>query len=308
MERHVTVRSMFVSVFRAGLLLALPGMVAPLQAAQIPPAIEAMLEAVADRPEQLKIIADVARRTHPDAASEIGARVAVFEKARAEAREAKLAEQGLLDGWTGQGELGGSSSRGNTNVTGLSLGVTLGKTTRKATHNLRGQFDWQRNQNVVVRERVLASYEGNFNITPDLYSLSTLSYERDRFSGFTGRYSGSLGMGWRLATGPRLRMALEAGPALRQTAFTNGNEETSIAARGGMTARWTISPTLTLTENSSVYIDSFNTSFASLTSLTARINGALSARASLQINTESNPPQGRRNSDTTSRATIVYSF
>lgn len=297
---------MFAFVFRAGLAMAL--LAAPLRAAPIPPAIEAMLEEVADKPEQLKVIADVAKRTNPDAAAEIDARVAGYAKAREEAKLAKLAEQGLFEGWSGQGELGGSTSSGNTNVTGLSLGLTLGKTTRKATHNLRGQFDWQRNQNIVVRERILASYEGNFNINERLYTLGTLGYERDRFSGFTGRYAGSLGLGWRLATGPKFRMALEAGPAIRQTAFTNGNEETSIAARGGLTGRWQITPALVLSENSSIYVDSFNTSFASLTSLTARINGALSARASFQVNTESNPPAGRKNSDTISRATIVYNF
>jgi putative salt-induced outer membrane protein len=304
----VIVFGMSVLVFRNMLPLALLLAAVPLRAESIPPAVEAMLEAVADNPDQLKVIADVAKRTNPEAAGEIDAKVASYAKAREEAKMAKLAEQSFFQGWSGQGELGGFTSSGNTNVTGLSVGVTLGKTTRKATHNLRGQFDWQRNQNIVVRERILASYEGNFNINERLYTLGTLGYERDRFSGFTSRYAGSLGLGWRLATGQKFRMALEAGPAIRQTAFTNGNEETSIAARGGLIARWAITPALVLTENSSIYVDSFNTSFASLTALTARINGALSARASLQINTESNPPAGRRNSDTTSRATIVYNF
>jgi len=294
-------------VFCAGLLLTLAVSSAAV-AAPVPPAIEAMLEAAADDPAQLATIASVAKKTNPDAVAEIDAKVKRLEAARKQAREARLAEQRFLDGWSGQGEAGGFASSGNTNVTGISLGLGLTKTTRKATHNLRGQFDWQRDRGVVTRERVLGSYEGNYNLSPRLYTLATLSFERDRFSGFNSRYAGSLGFGYRLATGPRLRLALEGGPAIRQTAFTNGDEQTSVAARGGLTARWTISPTVTLSENASVYYESFNTSFASLTSLTARINGALSARLSLQVNTESNPPAGRQNSDTTSRATLVYNF
>jgi len=281
---------------------------APLRAEPIPPAVAAMLEAVADDPAKLKTIADVAKQTNPDSASEINALVSDYAEARAAAREARLAEQRILDGWTGQGEAGGFTSSGNTNVTGVSLGINLNKETRKATHKLRGQFDWQRDSGVTTRERVLGGYEGNFNLSPRLYSLTTLTYERDRFSGIISRYAGSLGFGHRLALGPQFRMALEAGPALRQTNFTNGNDETSVAARGGLTSSWTITNGLTVTENASVYYDSFNTSFTSLTALTARINGALSARASFQVNTEANPPVGRKNADTTSRATIVYNF
>jgi hypothetical protein len=36
-------------------------------------------------------------------------------------------------------------------------------------------------------------------------------------------------------------------------------------------------------------------------------DGALSARASFPYNSESNPPAGRKNSDTTSRVALVYS-
>ncbi|WP_439534615.1 DUF481 domain-containing protein [Polymorphobacter sp.] len=285
------------------LLLAAPALAEP-----IPPPIEAMLEAVADKPDQLRTIADVAKKTNPGSAGEIDAKVSGYNKARAEARLARLAEQGTLEGWTGQGEAGGFASSGNTNVTGVSLGINLNKETRKATHKLRGQFDWQRDSGVTTRERLLANYEGNFNINPRLYSLTTLSLERDRFSGFFSRYAGSLGFGYRLAVGPPFRLALEAGPALRQTDFTDGSDELSIAARGGLTSQWVINPNLTLSENASVYVDSFNTSFMSMTSLTARLAGSLSARATFQVNTESNPPDGRQKSDTTSRATIVYSF
>ena len=299
---------MTVFVSRACLLLAAMASTSPLLAAPVPPAIQAMLEAAGNDPAKLAVIADVAKQTHPEAAGEIDAQVAALNKARTQAEAARLAEQRFFDGWSGQGEAGGFTSSGNTSVTGISLGLGLTKTTRQAVHNLRGQFDWQKDLGVVTRERVLAGYEGNFNLTPRLYSLATLSYERDRFSGFNSRYAGSLGLGYRIFTGPRLKLALEAGPALRQTAFTDGLDETSVAGRGGLTARWQITPAVVLTENASVFYESYNTSFASLTALTARINGALSARLSLQVNTESNPPAGRKTSDTTSRATLVYNF
>ena len=69
-----------------------------------------------------------------------------------------------------------------------------------------------------------------------------------------------------------------------------------------------ISPTLTFTEAVTCYSDQRNSSFLSASQMTTRLNGRLSARFSFQYNNESNPPPGRLNSDTVTRATLVYSF
>ena len=71
---------------------------------------------------------------------------------------------------------------------------------------------------------------------------------------------------------------------------------------------WVISPTLTFTEAVTCYSDQRNSSFLSVSQMTTRLNGRLSAHFSFQYNNESNPPPGRLNSDTITRATLVYSF
>jgi len=71
---------------------------------------------------------------------------------------------------------------------------------------------------------------------------------------------------------------------------------------------WVTSPTLTLTETVTCYSDQRNSSLLSASQTTMRLNGRLSARFSFQYNNESNPPPGRLNSDTVTRATLVYSF
>ena len=105
-----------------------------------------------------------------------------------------------------------------------------------------------------------------------------------------------------------VKLDLEAGPALRQTVFTDGFEDNAFAVRGAGNFLWVISPGYELSENAAVFYDSYNTSFMSLTALTAKLNGSLSARASFQFNSESNPPLDRKSSDTVSRFTVVYSF
>jgi putative salt-induced outer membrane protein len=289
--------------------LALAGLPAtPVLAEPIPPAIDAMLNAAAGNPDQLKVVADIAKQTNPASAAEIDAKVAAFAAAAAKAREEKLASQGFFEGWKGQGEAGGFISTGNTENRGLAVGVNLTKESRRWKHGLRGLVDYQEDNGVASRERYFAGYEGNWKFSSRAYALLVLSWERDRFTGFSSRFTEALGIGYRLVDTPRLTIAVDAGPALRQTRFITGITENTFAARAGLNATWLISDALTFNQTATYYYDDFNNSLLSLTQLTAKLNSRLSARMSFQYNNESNPPAGRRNSDTVTRATLVYSF
>ncbi|KPF73313.1 hypothetical protein IP88_09635 [alpha proteobacterium AAP81b] len=280
----------------------------PAAAAPIPEAVAKMIDAAAGDPAQLATIAEIAKRTNPDAVAEIDARVAALTKAQADAREAKLAGQGFFDGWSGSGEAGAFTTSGNTRNTGIAVGATVTKESRKWKHKLRAMVDYQRQSGVTTKERYFAGYEGNYNITPRLYALVTLSYDRDPFSGFNSRFSESLGLGYRLIDRPNLGLSLEGGPAVRQTRFTDGRNDNRFAGRIAGDFRWQITPILAFTETASLFADSGNTSLMSLTALTAKLGGDFSARLSFQLNTESNPPLGRANEDTISRVTLVYGF
>ncbi len=277
-------------------------------AAPLPDAVAAMLDAAAGDEAQLKTITDIAKKTNPGSVAEIDAKVAAINAANASAKQEKLASQGVFEGWTGSGEAGGFISSGNTDTKGLAIGVNLAKETRQWKHAVRGFVDYQKQDGVTSRERYFAGYEGNYNITPNFYALLTLSYDRDPFSGFNSRFTESLGLGYKILNSDDLKLAVEAGPALRQTRFTDGFNDNTLAARGAVNFLWAINDGITFTENATLYYDSFNTSFQSITALTAKLNGALSARASFQFNNESNPPLGLENSDTVTRLTLVYSF
>jgi putative salt-induced outer membrane protein len=289
--------------------LGLIGFVAiPAFAAPIPAPVERMIDAVAGNPDQLRVVADAARRANPDSAAEIDAKVAGINEARNQALQEKLATQGIFEGWTGQGEAGGFLSTGNTSNRGLAVGINTTKETRNWKHVVRGIVDYQEQQGFTSRERYFAGYEGNWKFTERGFVVMSLNAEQDRFTGFTSRFSQGLGIGYRLVNSPVLTIALDGGPAVRQTRFTNGVNETSFAGRAALNGKWIINPRLTFTETATYYADEVNSSLLSLSQLTAKLNGRLSARASFQVNNEANPPPGRINTDTVTRATIVYSF
>jgi putative salt-induced outer membrane protein len=289
------------------LFLAIMLPAAPAVAEPIPPAVEAMIDAAAG-PDQLKVVAEIAKKTNPASAAEIDAKVAAINAAAAKAREEQLASQGFLEGWGGQGEAGGFLSSGNTRNRGLAVGINLSKETRHWKHTLRGIVDYQEDQGVTSRERYFTGYEGNWKFTPRGFAVLALSWERDRFTGFTSRFTQAIGLGYRLVDTPALTIAVDGGPALRQTRFTNGLNENLFAGRAAVNARWLISSRLTFTETATYYYDGNNNSLLSLSQLTAKLNGRLSARMSFQLNNESNPPPGRENTDTVTRATLVYNF
>lgn len=283
-------------------------MATPALADPIPPPVAAMIEAAAGNPDQLKVVADIARKTNLASIAEIDARVAAIRAAAARAREEQLAAQGALDGWTGNGEVGGFISSGNTENRGLAVGVNLTKETRHWKHVFRGVVDYQEDQGVTSRERYFAGYEGNWKFTPRGFAVLALSYEKDQFTGFTSRFTQAVGLGYRLVDAPWLTVAFDGGPALRQTMFTDGTSQSELALRAALNGKWVITPAISFTETATYYSDQRNSSLLSLSQLTARLNGRLSARMSFQINNESNPPPGRLNSDTVTRATLVYSF
>ena len=105
-----------------------------------------------------------------------------------------------------------------------------------------------------------------------------------------------------------MKLSVEGGPALRQTRYTSGFNDSAFAARGAANFVWSVNDGLAFTQTGLLYYDSFNTSTQAISALTAKLTGAVSARASFQFNSESNPPIGRKKSDTTSRMTVVYAF
>ncbi len=112
------------------------------QAAPIPDAVAAMIDAAAGDAAHLKVVAGIAKKTNPQSAAEIDARVAGFATAQAKAHEEKLASQGFFEGWSGSGEAGGFISSGNTNTKGIAVGANLVKETRSWKHSLRGFVDF----------------------------------------------------------------------------------------------------------------------------------------------------------------------
>jgi putative salt-induced outer membrane protein len=288
-------------------LLAAPLLLAN---AEVPPPVKAMLDAAMASGSEAEVatVAKYARAAAPETADTITASVDAWLKERAAKREATLRDAGPFDLWHGRAELGGYLTTGNTQDIGVSGAVDPSRETLRWRHKIHLAADYKENAGIVSREHYLASYEPNFKFSPRGYVYGAAQYESDRFLGYTSRYSASLGAGYSAIKQPGVTLDLELGPAYRDTAFTDGTTESSVAARGSLDFDWKLTRAISVSQAASAYVQHFNSTVSSTTALNAKLIGPLAARFSYVVQYESMPPLGRVGTDTTSRASLAYSF
>lgn len=296
--------------------------------AVLPDPVQEMIDAAmaSGDEESVNTVVKFAKQLHPDFTAAIDAQTAAFfrnkseekalaaaeakKAASAEAEAAELAESrnGFFDNWSGKGELGGFRTTGNTDNTGLSASLNLKRENEKWVVKLGGYADYQETENITTKEQYRAFLEGNYKFNQRFYAYALTQYEKDSFQGFNSRWSVSAGLGYRVIDEETITLDMKGGPAWRHTDFTDGTSDSQIAVLGSLDFDWKISDTLKFTEDASMYLESGNKSFTSTTGLEAKLMEKLTGRLSYTWEHETDPPIGRRKTDTISRITLIYDF
>lgn len=305
---------------RRSLLILTPLLLAPLSAAAaeppgdsavpIPAAIRAMLDAAlaSGNDGEISTIVKYARTADPASGDAVLAIAQKWRSDRDAQRQTVIREASFLDLWSGSAQLGGYLTTGNSDTLGVSAVADLTREGLRWRHKFHAQADYQENQNITTREHYLASYEPNFKIDDRAYIYGALQYESDKFLGYYDRFSTSVGLGYSAIKSPAITLDLELGPAYRHTAFTDDTVQSSAAARGNMNFNWKLLRGLSVSQTASAYVQRFNSTLSGTSALNAKLIGPLSAQLSYNVQYESQPPVGSVSTDTTSRASLVYSF
>lgn len=314
-------------VFRAPFLAVLLAAVAMPAGAELPQPVRAMIEAAiaSGDPAKVRAVVEVARETNPSDAAEIDAlhgaflgrqaELAAAEKAR---RDEQIRTAGVLENWGGQGQIGAFQSSGNSDNVGVTVSLALERTGIDWQHRLRASADYQRSNGSTSREQYLAAYEPRYQIDESLFAYGLAQYERDRFQGFSSRYSLSGGLGYKVIDSPTAQLSLKAGPAWRRVDFLDGTDESSLGGLAGVDLDWQLDPALKFTQDAdvvadaggqaTVLVDANNTSVLLTSGLEAKVSQSLTTRLSYTVDYDSNPPAGAVSTDTLARFTLVYGF
>lgn len=276
----------------------------------IPQPLKTMLQAAMESGNESDVstVVKYARIAAPESADEIGRQAQAWIESRHSEAETRLATAGFLDLMRGKAELGGFATTGNTNNIGITGALDLTREGLQWRHKLRMLAEYQENARVATREHYLAAFEPNFKVDDRLYIYGAAQFESDRFLGYTERYSASAGAGYSAIKRRAMTLDLELGPAFRSTDFTDDTLERNFAARGSLDFDWKLTSGLVLSQDASAYVQSANSTVTGKTALAAKLIGPLSAQVSYAVSYESRPAEGRTNTDTTSRASLVYAF
>ncbi len=235
----------------------------------------------------------------------------MIEKRREEevlARQDAIRNAGLFERWDGKGELGALRSTGNSHDTGLTASLSLERTGIEWRHKLAAQADYQRSDGSTTRERFLLSYEPNIDISGRGFVFGLAQAERDRVQGIASRTSISGGLGYRFHDTKRLKLEVKAGPAYRRTDLIDQQDDRYLAGLGALDLDWKFADRISLTQTAIAFVQDENSTFTSVTGLTAGIAGGFSTRLSYRVVHETSPADGAERTDTLSRVTLVYDF
>jgi len=308
------------SLFALPLLIAaLPAVAMPmddddstaaLEAANVSPALKAMLEAAmqSGNENDVAVIVKYARAADPESADKLVKIAADWRDSRLKKAQAKIRSADFFALVKGHAELGGYVTTGNTENVGIAAAMELKRDGLDWRHKLRVQADYQESLGITTRERYLAAYEPNWKFDDRAYLYGAAQYESDRFSGFSDRVSLSSGIGYSAIKSPAVKLDLEVGPAFRYTRFLDQPAESNAAARGSLDFGWKITKGISVTQNASAYLQDANSTISSKSALLTRLFGPLSAQFSYSLQFESTPAIGRKTTDSTSRAALVVDF
>ncbi len=288
--------------------------------------ISTIIAEISRRPEFSAALVGYAVSIDPDNAEAIADRVAsaypgfngiirqaayggVVAAADTTAAPSEASAPGAEPPWSGEIELGGSRTTGNSRTDSVSVAAKLVGTYSDWEHDLGSSFDLARDDGETKKQRLLVNGETRYHFNGRAYSFGFIEYEDDRFSGFDWQLTESIGVGYRLIDRPRLTFDLEAGPGSRQSRVTaTGQTEVELIGRITSGLEWQISDNAALTNDTSVVVGEERTTTKTVTALSAKIMAQWSGKLAFEVRHNSSPPTDSVATDTVTKASLAYEF
>lgn len=221
-------------------------------------------------------------------------------------------------GWFTSAELGAITTSGNTTGTSVTGKIDARHETARWSHEFiaSGFFkedeyedDNGERQRTRSAQRWATSAKASLKLLGDgrrAYILGT--HVNDRFGAYNRYSTVGVGHGSRWYTAPDKTLDVEFGPGYFNGKRDNGEEEDGLTVRGAAQFRWQVSPSAFFAQTVSVEKGTSNTHSVAETSLSTKINGSMQMKAGFSVRNDSSVPEDKKNTDTQTSLTMVYSF
>lgn len=211
--------------------------------------------------------------------------------------------------WKGEAELGLLITKGNTETDNINARATVTNDREKWRHTGHIAVLKSTDNDMTTAEKYLVSGKSDYKISDVSYIFGILAYEVEKFSGFDNRSSENIGYGRSVLKNDRLSLELELGVGARQSKLeSNGETLDEILVRAAAIFSWKLGDNATFSEDLTIEAGDDSTITKSVTALKSQVAGNLSMKITMTVKNTSDVPVGKKETDTETAVTLVYSF
>ncbi|MDH3759480.1 MAG: DUF481 domain-containing protein [Gammaproteobacteria bacterium] len=212
-------------------------------------------------------------------------------------------------GWKGEGELGYTTTSGNTDSENLNASLGVSRQAGSWKHAALIKSIRNKADDVTSADSLVLKARSEYQLGEKSYAFGQLRYEEDEFSGYDRQTSLAFGLGSRVLENERHFLDLSAGLGYRYLEQSDPGDETDEAIlTASLDYQYKISETATFGEAILVESGDDNTHSESETSLKAKIDGNLATKISYLVKHNSDVPDGTDKTDKIVTVSLVYGF
>jgi len=134
------------------------------------------------------------------------------------------------------------------------------------------------------------------------------SHVNDKFGAYTRYSTLAVGYGKQLLKRDDKTVDVEIGPGYFHGESAAGEQESGMTVHGAAQLRWRLSPSAAFSQTVSVERGTSNVHSVAETALSTKINGTMQMKAAFSARSDSKVPEDKKNTDTQTSLTLVYSF
>jgi len=220
--------------------------------------------------------------------------------------EAQDAEKGV---WTGQGELGFTSTSGNTDSQNLNARLSLSRQIQQWKHGASIDVLQAKTDGIKSADSREFRWRSEYGFGEKSYAYGQARFQQDKFAGYDHVTSLVAGLGSRFVETERHLLDLSAGVGYRDTKDSEFGVTTNNAiVASDLAYQYRISDTATFDQTILLEAGEDNTYVQSDTALRARIYDKLSSKIGYQIKHNTDVTPSIKNTDRIVTVALVYDF
>ena len=162
---------------------------------------------------------------------------------------------------------------------------------------------------MTTEEKLRSRYDIDYDMGDRSYALGRLAYRKKRFSAYDYRAISSFGYGYRAMDGPYLGWNLEGGPGYRLNRLEHRpGTDSEVVGRLSSNLEWQLTDFAVFRNTLGVFAGTHTSTLNTTTSLALDMASRLSGEFAVETMTDTNGPEGKKKTEITSTARLLFQF